>query len=303
MAMTREIYFAGGCFWGTEHFFRKIDGVRDTVVGFANGRTPDPTYEEVYTDATGYAEAVRVCYDPAVVPLSFLLDGFFRMIDPLSLNRQGGDVGTRYRTGVYYVAEEDLPEIRAAFDRAGRRLGAAPVTECEPLRCFYPADGRHQKYLEVHPDGYCHVPLKAFRYVRLLQDLGYLLGDETDAVARQANAASLIRERMGFFWVGFYRVDGDSLVLGPFQGTPACQRIPFGKGVCGAAWARGETVVVPDVEQFPGHIACSSASRSEIVVPLLRDGAVTAVLDIDSTAIGEFDAIDAAWLEALVNII
>ena len=118
-----------------------------------------------------------------------------------------------------------------------------------------------------------------------------------------ANAASLIRERTGWFWVGFYRVDGEQLVLGPFQGTPACQRIGYGKGVCGTAWERGETIVVPDVEQFPGHIACSNASRSEIVVPLRDGNEVRAVLDIDSTDLGTFDLTDALWLEAVAGTV
>jgi len=301
--MTKEIYLAGGCYWGTQHLFSLIDGVRETTVGFANGHTDSPTYEEVYTDTTGHAETVRVSYNPAAVSLDFLLACFFRSIDPFSLNRQGGDVGTRYRTGVYYTSEEDLPAIEAAFRQVEKRLGRRPVTECGPLLNFFPAEERHQDYLKKNPGGYCHIPLRTFTYVRLLQDLGYLLGDETDIVARMANAASLIRERTGFFWVGFYRVDGRQLVLGPFQGTPACQRIGFGKGVCGTAWQRSETIIVPDVEQFPGHIACSNASRSEIVVPL-RDGKeVCAVLDIDSTDIGTFDLSDALWLEAIAETV
>ena len=118
-----------------------------------------------------------------------------------------------------------------------------------------------------------------------------------------AETAALLQERMGFFWTGFYRVRGNVLILGPFQGPVACLRIPFGKGVCGAAWQRAETLVVPDVEQFPGHIACSSLSRSEIVVPLLRDGAVAAVLDIDSKDLATFDATDAFWLEKVAAIV
>ena len=108
---------------------------------------------------------------------------------------------------------------------------------------------------------------------------------------------------MGWFWVGFYRVIGDELVLGPFQGPPACQRIPFGKGVCGTAWKRKENIVVPDVEQFPEHIACSAESRSEIVIPLFRDKEVWTVLDIDSKSVGEFDLTDALWLEAIATLV
>lgn len=140
-------------------------------------------------------------------------------------------------------------------------------------------------------------------YCQLLTDMGLMLEGETDPVARMAEAAALIYERTGFFWVGFYRVVNDVLVLGPFQGPPACLRIARGKGVCGTAWQKASTIVVPDVEEFPGHIACSSLSRSEIVVPVIRDGEVMAVLDIDSTDVGTFTEEDAAWLERIVSII
>ena len=130
-----------------------------------------------------------------------------------------------------------------------------------------------------------------------------LLEDETDEVARMANMASMIHFTFGFFWTGFYRVVGEELVLGPFQGPLACMRIRHGKGVCGSAWAAGRTLVVPDVDQFPGHIACSSLSRSEIVVPLWREGQVWGVLDIDSEALATFDETDRVWLERIVAII
>ena len=117
------------------------------------------------------------------------------------------------------------------------------------------------------------------------------------------NVAAALWETFGFFWVGFYRVIGGQLVLGPFQGPVACTRIRKGKGVCGTAWATGQTVVVPDVEQFPGHIACSSRSRSEIVVPLFREEAVVAVLDIDSEQLATFDETDAHYLEQIVKLL
>lgn len=299
----KEIYFAGGCFWGVEHFFKGALGVVEATPGYANGNGENPSYQEVYTDTTGFAETVRVRYRPSHTSLQELVRLFFAIIDPLSLNRQGHDAGTRYRTGVYYTDSAERPLIQAIFDEQKAVLGTTPVTELEPLKGFYPAEEYHQNYLDKNPEGYCHLPLKAFRYLRLYQDLQALLGDETDTIARMANTAALIFERMRFFWVGFYRVDGQELVLGPFQGPLACQRIRYGKGVCGTSWAKGETIVVPDVEEFPGHIACSAASRSEIVVPLLKDGAVTAVLDIDSTEVETFDRIDAAFLELVARIV
>ena len=143
---------------------------------------------------------------------------------------------------------------------------------------------------------------KAERYKLLLEQVKSIVEGETDLIANMANVAAMIHETFGFWWTGFYRVEGDELVLGPFQGPLACTRIKRGRGVCGTAWAQNETIVVPDVEQFPGHIACSSASRSEIVVPL-RDGkgGVFAVLDIDSAELNTFDEVDRVWLEGVAE--
>ena len=296
----KTIYFAGGCFWGVEHFFKGVDGVKEAVAGYANGNTDNPTYKEVYTDTTGHAETVRVKYNADRVSLRTLLKLFFTVTNPLTLNRQGHDEGTRYRSGVYYDNPEDRTVIEEVFREVEARLGVPIVTELCPVKCFFPAEEYHQDYLSRNPDGYCHLPLKTFRYLRLWQDIGLLLGDEEDTVARMANISAMIAGRMKFFWTGFYRVDGEQLVLGPFQGSEACFRIGYGKGVCGTAWKEARTVVVPDVEAFPGHIACSSLSRSEIVVPVFgADKKVVAVLDIDSYELDTFDGTDAVWLEMI----
>ena len=142
---------------------------------------------------------------------------------------------------------------------------------------------------------------KELKYQSLVPAVKSLLDGEDDIIARMANLSSLLHYEFGFWWTGFYRVSGQELVLGPFQGPLACTRIPFGKGVCGSAWKAGETIVVPDVEMFPGHIACSSESRSEIVVPVRKDGAITAVLDIDSKELGCFDDIDRLYLEKIIE--
>lgn len=145
---------------------------------------------------------------------------------------------------------------------------------------------------------------KAERYRVLLPQVRSLLAGETDRVANLANVAAALKTTFGFFWVGFYRVQGDELVLGPFQGPVACTRIARGRGVCGTAWQEDRTLVVPDVDAFPGHIACSSLSRSEIVIPLHdREGRVRGVLDIDSDRPAAFDATDAAWLEELCMLL
>ena len=138
---------------------------------------------------------------------------------------------------------------------------------------------------------------KALRYDALAKHIERMTARETNMTANMANAAALLKQAFGFFWCGFYLKDGDELVLGPFQGPAACTRIGFGKGVCGTAWKEGRTIVVPDVEKVPGHIACSSQSRSEIVVPIYCNGEFFALLDIDSDRLGEFDESDAAGLE------
>ena len=141
---------------------------------------------------------------------------------------------------------------------------------------------------------------KQQRYDLLYRQVVTLVEGESDAIANMAKVAAMIHYTLNPLWTGFYRVEGDELVLGPFQGPLACSRIAYGKGVCGTAWQREQSVVVEDVELFPGHIACSSLSRSEIVVPVKHGGRVVAVLDIDSTEVGTFDDVDREWLERIV---
>ena len=140
-------------------------------------------------------------------------------------------------------------------------------------------------------------------YKSLFPQLKALIANEPDLIANMANITSALKESFGFFWIGFYRVIGERLVLGPFQGPIACTSIAFGKGVCGAAWKQEETIIVPDVDKFPGHIACSSQSRSEIVVPVKHNNSVVAVLDIDSNLINSFNEIDSYWLERICSLL
>jgi GAF domain-containing protein len=144
---------------------------------------------------------------------------------------------------------------------------------------------------------------KEEQYKSLLPQIAAIIEGETDSTANLANIAAALKEQFGWFWTGFYLVKNGELVVGPFQGPVACTRIRKGKGVCGASWAQAATIIVPDVEKFPGHIACSSLSRSEIVVPIIRNGEVVGVLDVDSEAPDQFDVTDQRWLEKLVDII
>ncbi|MBQ2239778.1 MAG: peptide-methionine (S)-S-oxide reductase MsrA [Alistipes sp.] len=163
----KEIYFAGGCFWGTEHYLKQIRGVVTTEVGYANGNGENPTYEEVYTDATGFVECVKVVYDPAILPLEKVVELYFHSIDPLSLNQQGNDIGTRYRTGIYYDSESDRETIEKVYRTMESKVGAALAVELEPLHNFYIAEEYHQDYLDKNPAGYCHLPYYLFEYARI----------------------------------------------------------------------------------------------------------------------------------------
>lgn len=144
---------------------------------------------------------------------------------------------------------------------------------------------------------------KEQKYELLYKQIEALVMGESDQIANMANVAAMIHYTFGFWWTGFYRVAGDELVLGPFQGPLACSRIGYGRGVCGTAWEEQRTQVVPDVEQFPGHIACSSLSRSEIVVPVWKEDKIIAVLDIDSEHLATFDTTDQKWLEKIVDLL
>jgi len=157
----KEIVFAGGCFWGVEEYFRRIKGVVDTTVGYANGNTVNPTYEEVKTSMTGHAEACYVKYDENVIPLKELLNKFWKIIDPTLINQQGPDVGSQYRTGIYYIDDEDLAVILETKKEQEKLYNDPIVTEIEPLKCFYKAEEYHQRYLVKNPGGYCHIDLNS----------------------------------------------------------------------------------------------------------------------------------------------
>ncbi|MBB1139922.1 peptide-methionine (R)-S-oxide reductase MsrB [Myroides sp. WP-1] len=163
---TKVIYFAGGCFWGTEHFFQQVRGVVGTEVGYANGNTEKPTYKQVTTGTTGFAEAVKVTYDPKEVDFELLLDLFLQTIDPTTLNRQGNDVGTQYRSGIYYEDQADKFLITQKINELAKQYTKEIVVEVEPLRNFYDAEHYHQNYLDKNPGGYCHIGADLFEVAR-----------------------------------------------------------------------------------------------------------------------------------------
>ncbi len=163
--MNKTIYLAGGCFWGVEAFFESIKGILNTKVGYANGKIQDPTYEKVCSGETGFAEVVFLEYDNKIINLNKILEALFEIIDPTSLNRQGFDSGSQYRSGVFYVDEEDKVVIENFIKKIQQNYNKPIVTEVKKLENFYPAESYHQKYLQKNPNGYCHINLtKANKY-------------------------------------------------------------------------------------------------------------------------------------------
>lgn len=158
----KTIYLAGGCFWGTEKFISQFKGVCSTEVGYANGKTENPTYSEVCHNDTGHAETVKVMYDDTIISTSKLLNYYFMSIDPTSLNKQGGDVGTQYRTGIYYEDDSLLPDIKSSVEKLEASINKKTVIEVKHLQNYYKAEDYHQKYLNKNPNGYCHIPLHLF---------------------------------------------------------------------------------------------------------------------------------------------
>lgn len=158
----KDIYLAAGCFWGAEKYFDLVQGVLSTQVGYANGKTQNPTYEDVCQNNTGHAETVHIQYDENILPLSFLLDLFYDAIDPTSLNRQGGDIGTQYRTGIYYTDIADLPIIENSIRKLSKNFNRPIAIEVQPLQNYYTAEDYHQKYLDKNPGGYCHIGAAKF---------------------------------------------------------------------------------------------------------------------------------------------
>lgn len=166
MKNEREIYFAGGCFWGTEHFLKQIRGVESTEVGYANGNIANPTYQQVCSGNTHFAETVKVKYDPQEVNLRLLIDLYFKTIDPTSIDRQGNDRGSQYRTGIYYTDAADLPIIESAVKELAKNYSKPIVVEVKPLSNFYEAELYHQDYLDKNPGGYCHINPALFEMAR-----------------------------------------------------------------------------------------------------------------------------------------
>lgn len=312
----KEIYVAGGCFWGVEAYFKQIPGIKKTKVGYANSKVINPTYEEVCAEETGAVETTYLAYNPKVISLEQILGFFFRIIDPTTLNRQGNDRGSQYRTGIYYTDPSDAPIIKRALTALQKLYSRRIMVEQKELVNFYDAENYHQEYLLKNPYGYCHVDLNALLpeekkvnkkkiYQELLNNVPYLFNDDSHPLSVLSNFSALIKDHFTHVsWVGFYLDDSKKLILGPFQGKLACETIAYTKGVCGTSFSKKEIIIVPDVHEFPGHIACDDASNSEIVLPFFdSEKKLWGVLDLDSTMYDYFDEDDAYYLNELLTLI
>ncbi|MDR2896391.1 MAG: peptide-methionine (S)-S-oxide reductase MsrA [Propionibacteriaceae bacterium] len=223
-----QIYLAGGCFWGLEAYLAAIPGVTGTRVGYAGGVLADPTYAAVSTGTTGHAETVEVSYDPAVIRLDDLLFLFFAVIDPTQVNRQGADVGSQYRSAIYYVDPDDEPVIRGLIDEVAARWSAPLATQVEPLTSFYPAEDYHQRYLDKNPGGYCHIPASSIaavvkkagliRQIRALDRQAYAITQD------EATEAPFTNEYDHTFEPGIYvdRVSGQPLFMAADKYDSGC---------------------------------------------------------------------------------
>lgn len=161
--MIKTIYLAGGCFWGVQHYFDQFDGILKTTVGYANGNTENPEYKDVKAGLTGHAETLKIQYDITLISLSKILDLYFDIIDPVSINQQGEDIGISYRTGIYYVDETDLDIIQSKYNEIQKKYDSKLAVELEPLKNFFNAEEYHQKYLDKNPGAYCHIPASKFK--------------------------------------------------------------------------------------------------------------------------------------------
>lgn len=233
----QKIYLAGGCFWGVQKYLALIMGVLDTTAGYANGTTAHPTYEDVCTGSTGFVEAVEVSYDEKTVRLADLLTLYFEIIDPLSLNRQGNDIGTQYRTGIYYVVADDLPVIEQALAKLQKRLPAQAAIEVQALDNFYPAEDYHQDYLDKNPGGYCHISTSKFAAVgkklAFLPQIEELSPMQYEVTQHNATEPPFSNEYFDKFEPGIYVdvVSGEALFVSTDKFDSGCGWPSFSKPI------------------------------------------------------------------------
>lgn len=223
------IYLAGGCFWGVEAFMSRLKGVNQTEVGYANGRDLAPTYQKVCTGKTGHAETVKVTYNPEIIPLLEILEKFYQIIDPYSLNRQGGDIGTQYRTGIYWQEDSQGKIVMKFLADKRRNSDKKVVVEAYPISSFYPAEDYHQKYLEKNPQGYCHVDLNSIND----EEFDHLSDEEYKITQLSMTEPPFSGKYDNFFEDGLYVdvVDGEVLFSSDDKFDSGCGWPAFSKPI------------------------------------------------------------------------
>ena len=312
-------YFAGGCFWCITPTLKSIKGVRSVTSGYSGGAEADPTYADVKAQKTGHRETVRVEFDPEKVSFAELLEVFLGDVDVTDGGGQFIDRGHSYTLAVYYADEEQKRITEARLTQYEQPVFVA----VEPFTAFYRAEEYHQDYYRKNPEAFAKELVESGRaargekagegkakkmskvdYEELCDSLAAATDGVGNLISNLANASALIWEYLpDINWAGFYQMIGGHLELGPFQGKAACTEIEVGKGVCGTAVLKDAVQVVKDVHTFDGHIACDSASNSEIVLPMHKNGAVWGVLDIDSTRFDRFSKDDESGLLRVVGVL
>lgn len=232
--MKKEIYLAGGCFWGVQYYFDQVRGIISTETGYGNGIGNDPTYKEVCSGDRGFAECVKVIYDPDIIGLSFLLDLYYQIIDPTQVNRQGNDRGVQYRTGIYYTDAADLPLIAESIARCQKNYKDKVVVEIAPLVSYYSAENYHQKYLDNNPGGYCHINHQLFEQAKTVEPLTEL---QYQVAFNQATEPPYQNEYYNTFKKGIYVdvVTGEPLFLSTDKFDSGCGWPSFSKPIERAA--------------------------------------------------------------------
>lgn len=262
----REIFLAGGCFWGTQEYFRGIQGVLDTTVGYANGNTDSTSYEDI--KHTNHTEVVHVKYNPTIVGLEFLLDMYYKVIDPLSVNKQGGDTGTQYRTGIYYTDNLDLEVIQRSISKLEQELSQQVAIEVLPLSNYVNAEDYHQDYLQVNPTGYCHIKKIDFEYAKTVTPIPALTELEIEVTQQQGTEPPFINE--------FYDFEDEGIYLDKVTHEPLfCSKDKF---VCSAGWASFSKPIKDDSitehldESIPGRARTEVRSEHAHLGHVFDDG-------------------------------
>ena len=263
--IQKVIYLAGGCFWGVEAFISRLKGVNQTEVGYANGRDLAPTYEKVCSGKTGHAETVKVTYDPEIITLEEILENFFRIINPFTLNRQGNDIGTQYRSGIYWQEDFQRDIVLSFLKKKQKELGKRIVVEAYPISCFYTAESYHQKYLERNPQGYCHVDLNLIDD----EEFDHLTREEYEITQLSMTEAPFSGKYDDFFEDGVYvdAVDGEVLFSSEDKFDSGCGWPAFSKPI-------SEDAVIKhrDVSHGMTRIEVRSAKANSHLGHLFHDG-------------------------------